>query len=587
MSAGTAPLRRLRGLLPAFRPYRGRVALGITAILLSVAFGLLAPQLIGAAVDAFRRNPSHAALLRYALGLVGVAAVQGIFSFVQRRVLVGVSRDIEVDLRDRYFAHLERQPPAFFQERATGDLMARATSDLNAVRMLCGPAIMYSSQTLFTAIGALLAMARLDLPLTGVALAALPAVAGATKVFGERIHHRYERVQQGFARLTARVQESLAGARVVRAYAQEEAERRAFGELNAAYLEENRRLVRITAAFHPLLQVLVGCGFVAVLYFGGRQIHAGAITVGEFVAFNFFLAKLVWPMIAIGWVINLVQRGAASFGRLLEILEVEPAVADHEPLVRGARLRGAVSCRGLVFAYQPGGEPVLGPLAFEVPAGGSLGLVGATGAGKSTLLSLLPRLWEPPEGSLFLDGIDVRRLPLAELRAAIAMVPQESFLFSATLAENIAFGRPEASAAEILEAAHLAGLEPDLEALPNGLDTVVGERGLTLSGGQKQRVALARALLRRPRVLLLDDCLSAVDAATEARVLGNLARAGEGRTVLVVSHRIAAVAACDLVLVLAAGRITERGTPAELLAAGGAYAELARLQTLEEELAAV
>lgn len=580
-------MRRLLALLPYFRPYRLRLALGVSAIVLSVGVGLLAPLLVGRAVDEFRQAASRQALLVYALLLLGVAAVQGLFSFVQRRVLVAVSRDIEVDLRDEYFAHLERQPPAFFHARATGDLMARATSDLNAVRMLCGPAIMYSAQTLFTGIGALAAMVHIDARLSLVALAVTPAVAVATQVFGDRIHRRYERVQERFADLTTRVQENLAGVRVVRAYAQEEAERGSFAALNDVYVEENRRLSQWTAAFYPLLQALVGVGFVAVLALGGREILAGRISVGQFVTFNFFLSKLIWPMIAIGWVINLAQRGAASFARLREILDVAPAVADREPLARPPALRGDVEIASLVFAYAPDTPPVLGPLDLSAPAGTRVGIVGPTGSGKSTLLALLPRLWEPPEGSVRLDGIDVRRLPLALLRGAIAAVPQETFLFSATVAENIAFGRPDATEEEILAAADMAGLEEDLAGFPAGLATVVGERGITLSGGQKQRVALARALLRQPRLLLLDDCLSAVDAATEARILGRLGAAFAGRTVFVVSHRVAAVAACDLILVLDSGRIVERGTHSELLQVGGAYAELARLQMLEEELASV
>ncbi len=580
-------MRRLLALLPYFRRYRWRVVSGVAAILLSVAVGLASPLLVGRAVDEFRRSASRDTLLAYALLLVGVAAVQGLFSFVQRRVLVAVSRDIEVDLRDEYFAHLERQPPAFFHERATGDLMARATSDLNAVRMLCGPAIMYSFQTLFTGIGALAAMLRIDARLTAVALIVMPAVAVATQVFGERIHRRYERVQERFAGLTTRVQENLAGVRVVRAYAQEEAERRAFATLNDGYVEENRRLSQWTAAFYPLLQALVGVGFVAVLAFGGREVLSGRISVGQFVTFNFFLSKMVWPMIAIGWVINLAQRGAASFARLREILDVPPAVADREPLVRPTAIRGDVEITRLSFAYAEGGAPVLGPLDLVAPAGTRVGVVGATGSGKSTLLALLARLWEPPAGTIRLDGIDIGRLPLATLRGALAMVPQETFLFSATVAENVAFGRPEASAEEILAAVRLAGLEEEVASFPRGLETVVGERGITLSGGQKQRVALARALLCQPRLLLLDDCLSAVDAATEARILARLGEAFAGRTVFVVSHRVAAVAACDLILVLDSGRIVEQGSHAALLAAEGAYAELARLQTLEEELASV
>ena len=414
-----------------------------------------------------------------------------------------------------------------------------------------------------------------------MSLCALPLVVFVMRIFGQRIHALFQKVQSRFSDLSTRVQENLSGARVVRAYAVEEEEKRRFEALNRGYVERNRSLVRWSAAFHPLLQALIGLGFVVVLWYGGSLVASGGITVGELVAFNFFLGKLIWPMIAIGWVINLVQRGLASLGRILEILDTEPEIRDAPDAVALPEPRGAVRFAGLDFAYRPE-QPVLEGIELEVPAGSTLAVVGRTGTGKSTLLSLLPRLVEPPPGTLFLDGLDVGRLELAPLRGAMGFVPQESILFSLTVAGNIGASRDE-----VLEAARIAGLEEDLELLPKGLDTLVGERGVTLSGGQRQRVALARAVLRRPRLLLLDDCLSAVDTRTEELILGNLAGVFEGRTVFLVAHRVSTVRQADQIVVLDGGRIVERGSHSQLLAAGGAYAELARLQRLEEELAAV
>ncbi|MCB1008630.1 MAG: ABC transporter ATP-binding protein, partial [Acidobacteria bacterium] len=536
-------MTRLLDLLPRFRPYRRRVAGGIVSILGAAGFGLAAPLLLGEAVDALQRAPSARTVARYALLLLAVALAQGVFNFLQRRILVAVSREIEFDLREEYFAHLARLPASFYEKHRIGDLLARSSSDLGAVRMLCGPAIMYSTHTVATAAGALAAMLWIDPALTGVALVTAPLLIAATRLFGERIHQRYDVVQREFASLSARAQENLAGVRVVRAYAREETERAAFGERNSAYVRAALALARWQSAFHPLLQLLVGIGFVAVLGYGGARVLGGAITLGEFVSFHFFLGKLVWPTIAVGWVMNLAQRAAASWARLRAVLDVAPAIADPPAPMAPAEIAGAVRVAGLTFRYREELPPALVDVDFEIPAGGVVGVVGATGAGKSTLLSLLPRLADPPPDTVFLDGVDVRRYRLARLRSAIAMVPQESFLFSATVAENVAVGRPEATREEIERVVHLAGLDVDVAGLPRGLETPVGERGVTLSGGQKQRVALARALLRSPRLLLLDDALSAVDARTEARVLASLRESFAGRTVFLVAHRLSTVAA--------------------------------------------
>jgi ATP-binding cassette subfamily B protein len=563
--------------------------MGLVSVVGTTGVSLVAPWVLQHAIDDLSAGVTRSKLLVYSAALLAVALTSAVFRFLMRRIIIGVSRHIEYDLRNDFFARIQTFPVSYFQARRTGDLMSRATNDLNAVRMMVGPAVMYSASTLILFVAAIVLMVSIDLRLTLVALIPLPFVSIAVRYFGAAIHARFERIQAQLSDLSAVTQEALSGVRVVRAYRQEEAEMERFGLANREYLERNRRLLRLQAFFFPSMSLLLGFGALLVLWAGSRAVIEGRLTVGGFVAFNAYLVMLSWPMIAFGWVTNMVQRGFASWTRMLEVLDAVPDIANPEPsrLVLLPEVGGAIEFRDLTFAY--GDRPVLEHVSVRIEAGQTVALVGPTGSGKSTLISVLPRLFDPPPGTVFLDGVDVRDLSLAQLRGAIGFVPQEAFLFSESIADTIAFGAGGAAAADrerIEWAAGVARLDKDVAGFPNGYDTMVGERGITLSGGQKQRAAIARALMTDPRILVLDDALSAVDTYTEEEILGRLKGVMRERTSIIVSHRVSTVRHADLILVLKHGKVIERGTHDELVRLDGFYAELYRKQLLEEELAA-
>jgi ATP-binding cassette subfamily B protein len=584
--------RALLRLRPYVARVRRPVVIGMGCILAATAISLASPWVLKYVVDGLTEGVSRARLGGYAAALVALAVADGAFRYLMRSYLIGASRQIEYALRHDFFAHLERLPPAYFQANRTGDLMSRATNDLSAVRMMIGPAVMYFTSTALGFVIAVGVMFWIDARLTWLALLPLPGVTIGTRYFGKAIHDRFERIQAQLSDMSVVIQESLSGIRVVRAYRQENAERARFAAANAEFVERNRGLIRLQSAFYPTLTLCLGVSGLLVLWFGGRDVISGRLTLGEFVAFSRYLVLLTWPLIAFGWVINLVQRGLASWERMLEIFDapVDPQAVDPIPgvLVPGRAPR--IEARHLHFQYPGSAAFALADVSFDVQSGQTAAIVGATGSGKSTLVQLLPRLLEPPRGTLFVDGADVRDIPLSDLRRAIGMTPQEPFLFSDTIGGNITFGLSEEWAAPSMraEAEHggrLAHLDQDVAGFPDGYDTRVGERGITLSGGQKQRVALARALVVDPSLLILDDALAAVDTATEEAILGQLRAIRLSRTCLIVSHRISTVRDADLILVLDAGRIVEQGTHAALVAAGGLYADMHRRQLLEEEIA--
>jgi ATP-binding cassette subfamily B multidrug efflux pump len=602
-------LKSLRPLLPYLKRYRRAYAFGTGCVLLHNGIWVLFPLVIGKASDDLNQGVTRHKLLVYAGLLLAIAVTKGIFQFLTRWVVIGVSRDIEFDLRNDLFARLEGLSYSYYQRNRTGDIMARATNDLNAVRMLLGPAIMYSANTMVYTAGALAFMISINPKLTLLTFLPLPAVSVVIQTFGRRIHERFERIQAMFSDISARAQENFSGARLIRAYVQEEAEIKAFERENKEYIRRSLKLVRLMGMLWPTLELMLGCAVVLVLWLGGREVLTGQLTltrvtslvgtypgitttlkldgsmsVGQFVSFSTYMMQLTWPIIALGWVINIFQRGTASLIRINEIVQEQPEIKDA-PTAQAREINGEIEFRNLNFGYD--GKPVLRDVSLRVSAGSSLAIVGPTGSGKTTLVNLIPRVYDADPGMVLIDGRPIRDYSLESLRHSIGFVPQETFLFSDRIRENIALGVDSASSSDIHDAADAANIAIDIESFPEGYETLVGERGITLSGGQKQRTAIARALIRNPRILILDDALSSVDTHTEDKILNHLRDVMAGRTTIFISHRVSTVRNADRIAVLHGGRIVELGTHDELLALNGYYSDLYNKQLLEEELAEV
>ena len=596
--------KSMRPLLPYLRRYRWGFVAGVFCIFLSNGAWILLPQVIRHAIDDLNSGVTSAKLLHFAWQMLEVAAVRGVFLFLTRWIVIGISRDIEFDLRNDLFAHLETLSYSYYQRTRTGDIMAKMTNDLNAVRMLLGPAIMYSANTLVFTAGALSFMVLISPKLTFYAFLPLPLVSIVIQHFGRRIHERFERIQSMFSDISARAQENFSGARVIRAYVQEEAEIASFESANQEYVARSLKLVRLMGMLWPTLELMLGLAMVLVLWIGGREVlHGqtsvvlvsylktkttlllpGSVTVGDFAAFNIYMLQLTFPVIALGWVVNIFQRGTASLIRLNEILQEQPEIKDG-PEAADRPVEGEIEFRGLNFAYD--GKPVLHDLNLRIPAGTSMAIVGPTGSGKTTLVSLIPRIYDAAPGMVLVDGRPIREFSLASLRRNMGFVPQETFLFSDRIRENIALGVESATDQDIHDAADAANISLDIEGFPERYQTMVGERGITLSGGQKQRTAIARALIRNPKILILDDALSSVDTHTEDKILNHLREVMQGRTTIFISHRVSTVRNADRIAVLHGGHIVELGTHDELLALNGYYSDLYNKQLLEEELAEV
>jgi ATP-binding cassette subfamily B protein len=592
--------KRLSPLFPYLRRYWRSFAWGGLALIVYNVAKAMIPLLVGGAVDDMQHGLSALKVEHHAVRLLGVAVVAAVCLYLTRQIIIGASREIEFDLRNDLFSHLERQPPEFFQRHRTGDIMARSTNDLNAVRQLLGPAIMYSANTIVFTAAALPFMLRISPRLTMFAFLPLPFASVLVQYFGARIHKRFERIQAMFSDISAQAEENFSGARLIRAFAQEEAQIAAFETSNQEYIRRSLLLARLMAMLWPTLEFVLGISLMITLLVGGHEVllhnrdpNAG-ISVSQFFTYNIFMVQLTWPMIAIGWVVNLVQRGAASVTRIDQLMQEQPSIDDREAQTESgpgmsqlpASIAGHITFDHLTFAY-PTGPTILHDISLDVPAGTSLAITGPTGSGKSTLVSLIPRLYDALPGAILLDGRPLRAYPLATLREAIGFVPQETFLFSTTIADNIAFGDRmpgQHSIDEIVAAARTAHIATEITEFPRGFETVVGERGMTLSGGQKQRTAIARAVLREPSILILDDALASVDTYTEEQILNGLREVMQNRTTILIAHRVSTARSADRIAVLVDGRIAELGTHDELFARGGYYTELCEKQSLEEEI---
>ncbi len=586
-------MEELRKFTKYFRPYRVRIVFGVLCILLGMVFNLMVPYLVGHTIDELSHEITMYKVVMLPLIILGVSVTGSFFLFWQRRLLINASRDIEYDMRRDFYDALVHQPLEYFSNTRVGDLMARATNDLAAVRQIVGPMILYSFQAVFALAVVLPVMFGISTKLTLFLLIPLPFVSLTVKFLGQQIHVRFEKIQEFFSGITARAQENLNGARVIRAYAQEDSEIREFQKLNTEYSEKNVNLVKFAAAMRPLLFFFIGLSFVIIVAVGVPMAVRREITAGEFTSFILYLQRMIWYLIALGYVVNLYQRGTASLKRFNAILEAEPAIRDEEGVREQPKIKGRVEFRGLDFSYED--SPTLRGVNLTIEAGMTVALVGKTGSGKSTLVSLIPRIIDAPDGMVLIDDIPIRRFPLKQLRESIGFVQQETFLFSNTIEANISFGVKELgdgkngnghSRLTVEKAAAVAGLAEDVKEFPNKYKQLVGERGITLSGGQKQRTAIARAVMRDPRILILDDSLSAVDTLTEETILQGLRDVRIGRTMVIVSHRISTIRDADLICVLHDGEIIERGTHEELLAFEGEYADLYERQLLEEEIEA-